>query len=111
VALREAQEESGLPDLAVEPAIFDLDAHNIPARGDEPEHTHWDIRFVVRAGADEDFVLSEESIELAWIDIAIIADDLTFDESLRRMAHRWRSRIHDGDPKSVNTVESAFSNR
>jgi 8-oxo-dGTP pyrophosphatase MutT (NUDIX family) len=92
VALREAREESGLPDLAVEPDIFDLDAHHIPARGDEPEHTHWDIRFVVRAGADEDFVLSEESIELAWMNIIDLANDLAFDESLRRMARRWLAR-------------------
>ena len=30
-------------------AIFDLDRHRIPARGDEPEHWHYDVRFVVRA--------------------------------------------------------------
>ena len=36
VALREAEEESGLHGLAVESGIFDLDRHRIPARGDEP---------------------------------------------------------------------------
>ena len=56
VALREAQEESGLAGLAVEREIFDLDRHRIPARGDEPEHWHYDVRFVVRANGCEEFV-------------------------------------------------------
>src|SRR5579859_4895881 len=42
VALREAEEESGLVGLAVEPEPFDLDRHRIPARGTEPEHWHYD---------------------------------------------------------------------
>ena len=49
VALREAEEESGLRDLAGEQDIFDLDRHRIPARGDEPEHWHYDVRYAVRA--------------------------------------------------------------
>lgn len=44
VALREAEEESGLSELVVEPDIFDLDRHRIPARGEEPEHWHYDAR-------------------------------------------------------------------
>jgi hypothetical protein len=46
--LREAEEESGLRDLAGEQDIFDLDRHRIPARGDEPEHWHYDVRYAVR---------------------------------------------------------------
>ncbi len=34
VALREAEEESGLPGLTVDPGLFDLDRHWIPERGD-----------------------------------------------------------------------------
>ena len=89
VALREAEEESGLHDLVVEPHIFDLDRHRIPARGDEPEHWHYDVRFVVRATGGEDFVVGEESHALAWRDIAALADDEAADESLRRMARKW----------------------
>src|SRR5690606_29295516 len=65
VALKEAEEESGLGDLVVEPAIFDLDRHAIPARGDEPEHWHYDVRFVVRATGSEAFAVGEESLDLA----------------------------------------------
>lgn len=91
VALREAQEESGLHGLSVDSAIFDLDRHRIPARAGEPEHWHYDVRFVVRAGKDERFVVSRESKALAWRDIAEVADDASLDASLRRMARRWIS--------------------
>lgn len=92
VALREAEEESGLGDLVVEPEIFDLDRHVIPARGSEPEHWHYDVRFVVRANGSEAFVVGDESHALAWRDIAAIAADATADESMRRMAWTWRQR-------------------
>jgi hypothetical protein len=91
-SLREAEEESGLHDLIVEPDIFDLDRHRIPARGDEPEHWHYDVRHVVRASGSEDFVVGEESHALAWRDIAAIANDESADESLRRMARKWLAR-------------------
>jgi 8-oxo-dGTP pyrophosphatase MutT (NUDIX family) len=92
VALREAQEESGLDDLAVEADIFDLDRHRIPARGDEPEHWHYDVRFVVRAQGSEAFAVSEESHALAWRDVAGVAADEQADASLRRMAAKWLAR-------------------
>ena len=89
VALREAEEESGLSDLVVEPAIFDLDRHAIPARGGEPEHWHYDVRFVVRANGSEDFAVGEESLDLAWISVRAIAANPGADEALRRMARKW----------------------
>ena len=92
VALREAEEESGLTDLVVEPEIFDLDCHAIPARGADPEHFHYDVRYVVRATGSEEFVVSEESHALAWREIAEIAVDETMDASVRRMANVWLER-------------------
>ena len=94
VALREAEEESGLCDLAVEPGIFDLDAHRIPARGSEPEHWHYDVRFVVRATGSEAFELSAESLALAWKPVREIAADPQADASLRRMARKWLVRSY-----------------
>jgi len=91
-ALREAEEESGLRDLVVEPALFDLDRHWIPERGVEPGHWHHDVRFVVRATGSEDFVVGEESHDLAWRDVADIAVDPASDDSLRRMARKWLAR-------------------
>jgi 8-oxo-dGTP pyrophosphatase MutT (NUDIX family) len=90
VALKEAEEESGLSGLSVEgDAIFDLDRHWIPERKDVPGHWHYDVRYVVRAGNDERFVVSEESLDLAWRPIAEVALDA--DESMSRMAKKWLS--------------------
>ena len=89
VALREAQEESGLHGLRVEPAIFDLDRHWIPEHRGVPCHLHYDVRYVVRAGDDEDFLVGEESLALAWRGIQAVAADAGADPSLRRMARRW----------------------
>lgn len=93
VALREAEEETGVAGLRLEDAsIFDLDRHWIPERGEVPGHWHHDVRYVVRAGADERFVVSAESHDLAWRDIAAIAADPAADESMRRMARKWLAR-------------------
>ncbi|MBW8824118.1 MAG: NUDIX hydrolase [Xanthomonadales bacterium] len=95
VALKEAEEESGLAGLSVDEAIFDLDTHWIPERGDVPGHWHHDVRYVVHAGDDEAFAVSDESNALAWRGIAEIANDPSADASLRRMAQRW-SEQHAG---------------
>ena len=92
VALREAQEETGLPQLTVVPAVFDLDRHRIPARGTEPAHWHYDVRFVVQADGNETFIRNEESLALAWFGIKQLAEDDGLDSSIRRMARKWLER-------------------
>jgi 8-oxo-dGTP pyrophosphatase MutT (NUDIX family) len=55
-ARREAAEETGLNSLSgVERTIgvFDLDIHEIPRRGREPVHLHFDVRFLLRAAVWE----------------------------------------------------------
>jgi 8-oxo-dGTP pyrophosphatase MutT (NUDIX family) len=94
VALREAWEESGLPRLRLEdPAIFDLDLHRIPEHGGVPSHWHYDVRYVVRAGGDEAFTVSDESHALAWREIDALAVDDHADASVRRMADKWLRRM------------------
>ena len=89
VALREAQEETGVTDLCVDGDIFDIDRHRIPARANEPEHWHYDVRYVVRARTGESFVVNAESHALAWRPVDEVAADGTLDPSLRRMARKW----------------------
>ncbi len=92
VALKEAQEESGLRGLRIEgEGIFDLDRHWIPEHKDVPGHWHYDVRYVVRAGEDENYVVSEESHDLAWRPISEVARDT--DESMSRMARKWLDRF------------------
>ncbi len=53
-ALREAREETAL-EVRLHPAAprpFDLDIHPIPARGDEPEHLHLDVRYLLVGSGD-----------------------------------------------------------
>lgn len=95
VAMREAFEESGLVYLALaDEAIFDLDAHTIPARGDEPEHIHYDVRYLVQATAEEPFQISEESHDLAWFSAKEIFERFE-DESILRMARKWTSSVNE----------------
>lgn len=91
-ALREAQEESGMaaftfrrwsPDLVP----LDLDVHGIPARGAEPQHEHWDVRFWLQALPGQELVRSAESVDLRWFD----ADELltaTSEESVLRLQRK-----------------------
>lgn len=92
VALREAREETGITSLQLEYGIFDIDRHRIAARASEREHWHYDVRYVVRAGADERFVANAESRGLAWRPVVEVAEDGSLDASLRRMAGKWMSR-------------------
>lgn len=89
VALREAEEESGLTGLSAEHAIFDIDSHRIPLRGDVRAHWHHDVRYVIRAGTDERFRVSAESLALAWVPIRELLVAPGTDVSMRRMARRW----------------------
>ncbi len=92
VALKEALEESGVPGLRVDGEdIFDLDRHWIPERKNVPGHWHFDVRYVVHAVDSEQYVVGEESHDLAWRPVSEVAQEP--DESLRRMANKWLLRV------------------
>ena len=85
VAMQECLEETGLTSLVpVAKGIFDLDIHAIPARKDEPSHYHYDVRFLVRDTGGEDFIVSGESHDLAWVPLERL-EDYTSEWSMRRM--------------------------
>jgi 8-oxo-dGTP pyrophosphatase MutT (NUDIX family) len=92
VARREGHEETGLETLRVaDPDIFDLDIHLIPARGAEPAHFHYDVRFLLQDTGPGTFIVSEESHDLAWVPL----DDLhryTDEESMHRMREKCLAR-------------------
>lgn len=71
VALREANEETGLNNLTlISTEIYDLDIHPIPERKDFPAHDHYDIRFLVRASIDEPVKVSHESHDVKWVPLS-----------------------------------------
>ena len=90
VALREALEESNLDSIQpISENIFDVDIHVIPARGAEPEHLHYDVRFLLQADGNAPLTVSEESRSLAWIPL----DEITRvnpEESIARMVAKTR---------------------
>ena len=100
VALREAQEESGMQDFEIVSAgagsallPLDVDVHMIPARGDEPEHEHHDIRFLLIAGPDQELVVSDESHDLGWFEMRDMGNVIE-EESLLRMGRKAAALIN-----------------
>ena len=88
VALREAREETGLTRLRAAAAeVFDVDRHWIPARGDAAGHWHLDLRFLVEADPEEELIVSDESHDLTWVELARVAA-LNPEESMLRMVRK-----------------------
>ncbi|MCC6208091.1 MAG: NUDIX domain-containing protein, partial [Gammaproteobacteria bacterium] len=90
-ALREAREETGLACRAVDAAIFDIDIHPIPARGPEAYHLHYDVRFLLEAGAGAQPEVSAESNAVRWFRLDEVAA-LGGGPSIERMVEKTRLR-------------------
>ncbi|HYC91331.1 MAG TPA: NUDIX hydrolase [Thermoanaerobaculia bacterium] len=91
-ALREGAEESGLPDLRLGEGIFDLDVHVIPAAKGEPEHAHFDVRYVARTAAPHAIAIARaESNDLAWVTLDRAAELMPGPES-QRVIRKIRER-------------------
>ncbi len=87
-AMREAREESGLRSLRfASDGIYDVDVHPIPARGEEPAHDHYDVRFALEADPAEPLLVSSESNDLAWVPFESLAR-YGVDESVLRLARK-----------------------
>ena len=90
VALKEAQEESGIDGIVpLATAIFDLDVHEIDKHKDVGAHFHYDARFLL-AAPHRDFIVSDESDNLAWRPIASLIHDTNISTSIKRMAEKWQ---------------------
>ncbi|MCX6109873.1 MAG: NUDIX hydrolase [Proteobacteria bacterium] len=119
VAMREANEESGLeslyflpyervlwggqtPGTDLEPGLpmpFDFDAHAIPARPGEPAHVHYDVRFLIVANHLDPLVISEESRDLRWFGVEA-ARQTSQERSMERQFLKlaWlKQRLTEGD--------------
>ncbi len=87
-ARREAREETGL-EVAASGGLFDLDVHAIPARGDEPEHRHFDLRYLLFvAGLPASPNAELETRWFSWDELL----GLNPDAGMRRMAEKARAR-------------------
>lgn len=99
VAMREAREETGISVELASPKIFDLDVHRIPARGSDPQHLHFDVRFALWADRVQSPCASEESQAVAWIPLAEVVN-YTSEESVLRMVRKTlRLRRGEATPR------------
>ena len=74
------------------PEIYDIDVHAIPARGDEPAHAHYDVRFAFYADRAEAPRANRESHAVAWIAFDAI-ERYTIDDSVRRLIAKTPSLV------------------
>lgn len=96
VALREAEEETGIAGLAVVVPAIDLDVHVFhSAAGTEPDHLHLDVRHLVLAPPGAVPAGNHESTDLRWVGFSDLASYDVDDGTLRmaRAAEEARSRI------------------
>jgi 8-oxo-dGTP pyrophosphatase MutT (NUDIX family) len=88
-ALRELVEEAGLRESSlklVSAQPFDVDVHPIPARKHEPDHWHYDVRFLFELVGEPDLT----SMAYRWVrveDVAALPED-----SLARLAQKLSAR-------------------
>jgi 8-oxo-dGTP pyrophosphatase MutT (NUDIX family) len=92
VALREAQEETGLNVVPINNDIFDIDVHPIPEYWNTPEHWHFDVRFLLRADDSTVPQVSSESRAVRWMSLDEAAV-LNSSASLTRMIAKTRRRF------------------
>jgi 8-oxo-dGTP pyrophosphatase MutT (NUDIX family) len=118
VAMSEALEESGLSHIeffpyegilfgkslrqeaGIYPPIpFDLDSHVIPKSAKDPEHWHFDVRYLLFADDTIPFQISEESLDLKWFTLSE-ARIATQEDSMERQFQKLeliRSHLLDAD--------------
>ena len=90
-ARREVQEETGLGDLQLLAAPFDLDVHSIPARKEDPAHLHFDVRFLFET-AEKRATPATDATAAQWVALDAVAC-IDSDESVLR-AVRKIMRLH-----------------
>lgn len=84
-ALREATEESGLTGLTVSPQPLQLSRHLLEAGGCAGAY-HLDVQFLVTATTNAQYVVSDESDDLAWYPLGALPADT--DASVQALAAR-----------------------
>jgi 8-oxo-dGTP pyrophosphatase MutT (NUDIX family) len=87
VALREAEEETGIVGLRVVAPAVDLDVHLFHhAAGTEPDHLHLDVRHLVLAPPGAVAVANHESEGLQWVTVHDLGA-MDLDAGTIRMVH------------------------
>lgn len=89
-ALREAIEESGIRTMRISAAPVCLDRHPVPCAGGQSEHL--DMQYLALVPASARAVMSAESDDLRWFDLAELPPDL--DQSVRTLIELGLHEVH-----------------
>ena len=91
VAIKEAKEESGFNNFSIlSEEIFDLDIHKIGPMNKNPEHLHYDVRFLLEADPKkQNIIISEESHDVKWIHLDDVLN-YNSEESISRMVKKTK---------------------
>lgn len=93
-AMREAFEEAGFKNLRLMmDSPFDLDIHGSPAKKDQPDHIHYDIRWLFETDDDTLVLNPDEGTAIEWVGIA----------GLRSKMSTWLS-----DSRLIRGLEAQF---
>ena len=111
-ALREAEEESGVPGLVLDPDPVHLDRHAVPFCGDHGSVDHLDVRFVAVAPAGAEHAVSDESLDVRWWPVDALPDttDLAelvaaaLDRAATRAAAQSTTSGADSTPSSTSSA-------
>ena len=102
--VREAREETGIADFAapLSRAILDVDVHPIPARGSDPAHFHFDVRYLLTTERDADPAASDDPTRpIRWASLEE-AVALGVDASLERALAKARWALLEMGRNSVS---------
>ncbi|HZZ43843.1 MAG TPA: NUDIX domain-containing protein [Tepidisphaeraceae bacterium] len=91
VARREMEEEVGLVSGERDGELFDIDVHTIPARGEQPEHFHFDMRYLFLMPRGN-VTAAAEVKDARWFELEE-AERITNEHGLRRMIGKLRKRM------------------
>jgi 8-oxo-dGTP pyrophosphatase MutT (NUDIX family) len=89
-ALREATEESGIGDLAIDPVPVLLSRHVVPCGPLRPAH-HLDVQYVTLAAPDATPRCGQESDDVAWFALDGLPADA--DQSVRGLVRHAAARL------------------
>lgn len=89
-AMREAEEESGIPDLRLySETPLQLDRHGAPCSPDA--RYHLDVQFLVIAPPESRFAISPEQLDLCWSPFDALPEPT--DEAVRRLVAAARAAL------------------
>lgn len=93
-ARREAEEEGGFENLTlIQDTPFDLDIHGFPARGDQPDHLHYDMRFLFAAANDKLRLNPDEGTAIEWVAVGDLRSRMKMWLSNSRLIRRLEAQF------------------